>query len=185
MLVGQGPEKESLERVASAERLRNVVFLPPVPRVSVGALLDHFDACYIGLKRSPLFRFGVSPNKLLDYMMAGRPVIHAIDAGNDLVAGSGCGVSVPPEDPGAIADAVRRLMRATPAERLRMGRAGRAYVLKHHDYRVLAERFLEAIEAPAHQAVRSADSDRTSQRRNGYSTAPLGAANRKDSEPQR
>ena len=58
-------------------------------------LLNQFDALYVGLQRQPLFRFGVSPNKLMDYMMAGKPVVFAIDAGNDMVAEAQCGVSIP------------------------------------------------------------------------------------------
>jgi glycosyltransferase involved in cell wall biosynthesis len=121
------------------------VFLPPVSKPSIPALLASMDVCYIGLARKPVFRFGVSPNKLIDYMMAARPVIHAIEAGNDLVAESGCGISISPEDPAALAQAVRRLMACTPAEREAMGQRGRNYVMLHHDYRVLARRFLEAM----------------------------------------
>ena len=80
--------------------------------------------------------------------MAGKPVIQAIDAGNDLVAEAGCGVSVPPEDPQAIAEAVRRLMGLDPKESLAMGGRGRSFVARHHAYPVLARRFLAAVSAP-------------------------------------
>ncbi len=145
VLVGQGPTKDDLQ--ARAQRLDNVVFLPPVPKGAVPALLEAMDALYIGLGRAPLFRFGISPNKLMDYMAAGRPVISAIEAGNDPVGESGCGVSVPAEDAGAIASAVRRMMALDPAERDAMGARGRDFVRAHHDYRVLAQRFLEVMQA--------------------------------------
>jgi glycosyltransferase involved in cell wall biosynthesis len=92
LLVGQGPEKRSLQLFAEKERLRNISFFSPVSKTSIPRLLAYIDAAYIGLKHEPLFRFGVSPNKLLDYMMAGRPVVHAIDAGNDLVSESRRGI---------------------------------------------------------------------------------------------
>ena len=145
VLVGQGPEKNSLQQRAQRMGLDNIMFLPPVPKASIQALLTAIDACFIGWNRKPIYRFGVSPNKLFDYMMAGRPVIHAIEAPGDLVAESGCGLSIPPESPQAIADATLRLMALSPAEREAMGRRGRQYVLAHHDYRVLARQFLEAI----------------------------------------
>ena len=147
LLVGQGPEKPSLERLATRLGVANVVFLPPVPKAAIPALLEAADALLIPLRRSSIFRFGVSPNKLIDYMMAGKPVIQAIEAGNDMVAESGCGISVRPEDPGVIADAVRQLMGLTPAEREAMGACGRAYATARHDYRVLARHFIEALEA--------------------------------------
>jgi glycosyltransferase involved in cell wall biosynthesis len=145
VLVGQGPEKERLERKAGKRGLAKVVFLPPVARPAVPKLLDCMDVLYIGLQRQPLFRYGVSPNKLLDYMMAGKPVIHAIEAGNDLVEESRCGISIPPEDPVALADAIRKLMVTSPSERDKMGLRGRKYVEANHDYRELAKKFLEAV----------------------------------------
>ena len=147
ILVGQGPEKEKLQKYVEENNLNNVVFLPPVPKNSIPELLSKMDILYISLRKSPLFRFGISPNKLFDYMMAGKPIINAISAGNDLVAESGCGISIPPEDPVAIAEAIKKLIDMSPLEREEMGRRGREYVIKNHDYKVLAKRFLEAMNA--------------------------------------
>ncbi|MCL4562619.1 MAG: glycosyltransferase family 4 protein [Chloroflexi bacterium] len=145
VLVGQGSEKANLQKMVSERGMTNVVFLPPVLKAAVPALLNEMDALYIGLKSESLFRFGVSPNKLLDYMMSAKPVLHSIEAGNDLVLESGCGVSVPAEDPAAIADAVRRLMQMTPGERKEMGLKGKAYVVQNHDYQYLARKFLDCV----------------------------------------
>jgi len=160
VLVGQGPEKEKLKQKVSQAGLKNVSFLDSVPRSAVPQLLASMDILYIGLKKEPLFRFGVSPNKLMDYMMAGKPVIHAIDAGNDMVFESGCGVSVPPEDPRAVANAAIKLINMTADERKVMGLKGQQYVAAHHDYGVLAKRYLEAFEVrhdviPAKRATQS------------------------------
>ncbi len=145
VLVGQGPEKKTLQQKVSQLGLKNVLFLPPVPKRAIPALLDFMDVLYIGWLRSPIYRFGVSPNKLLDYMMAAKPVIHAIEAGNDIVAESGCGISVPPENPKAIADAVIKIMNTASAKREKMGLRGKEYVMVHHDYSVLAKNFLEDV----------------------------------------
>ena len=87
----------------------------------------------------------------MDYMMAGQPVICGVEAGNDPVAEADCGITIPAEDPAALAAAVRHLARLPPAERARLGRNGRAYVEQHHIYPVLARRFLAAIEVAAKQ----------------------------------
>ncbi|MBP8145409.1 MAG: glycosyltransferase family 4 protein [Inhella sp.] len=147
LLVGTGPEKAALAQRVAAEGLANVKLLPAVPKAEIPSLLAAMDLLYIGLKREPLFRFGISPNKLMDYMMAARPVVCAIDAGNDIVGDAGCGLTIPPEDPAALADAVRRLGALAPAERLRLGEAGRRYAEAHHVYPVLAQRFLDAVRA--------------------------------------
>jgi glycosyltransferase involved in cell wall biosynthesis len=145
VLVGQGPEKDVLQ--SQAQGVDNVVFLPPLPKGAIPALLDAMDALYLGWNRVPLYRFGISPNKLMDYMMAAKPIIHSVEAGNDPVAESGCGLSVPPEDPAAIAQAIRTVMAMPREEREAMGARGQAFVKAHHDYRVLAERFLQVMEA--------------------------------------
>jgi len=145
VLVGQGPEKEKLQKYVVEHNFNNVIFLPPVPKNSIPNLLSKMDILYIGWRRSPLYRFGVSPNKLFDYTMTGKPIIHAIEAGNDLVRESGCGISVPPEDSVAIADAIKKLIEMSPSEREEMGKRGREYVINNHDYKILAKRFLDAI----------------------------------------
>jgi glycosyltransferase involved in cell wall biosynthesis len=110
------------------------------------------DALYLGWLRTSIYRFGISPNKILDYMMAARPVVHAVDAGNDPVAESGCGLSVAPEQPAAIASAIRSLRALDATQLLAMGERGRRFVLERHDYRVLARQFLEAAARwPVHE----------------------------------
>ena len=109
-------------------------------------ILQEMDALYIGLKGDPLFRFGVSPNKLMDYMMAAKPVIYAIQSGNNLVAESGCGISVPPESPEDIVKAVLGLMNLSTEDRKQMGQKGRIYIRENHDYRLLAKQFLAVLE---------------------------------------
>ena len=145
VLVGDGHERARLLARVADEGLSNVAMFGPVAKKRIPALLAAIDVAYIGWSRNPLYRFGISPNKLLDYMMAGRPVLHSVAAANDLVAESSCGLSVPPDDPPAIAAAIRRLALISIVERERMGARGRSYVLANHDYRVLAGRFLGNI----------------------------------------
>jgi glycosyltransferase involved in cell wall biosynthesis len=144
VLVGGGPDKTRLQQRAREEQLRNVHFFDPVAKSGVPALLATFDAAYIGWKRQPLYRFGISPNKLIDYMMAARPVLHAVEAGNDPVAEARCGTTVAPEDPKALARGVRRLAALPAHEREAMGQRGKAFVLANLTYEVLGQRFLEA-----------------------------------------
>lgn len=145
VLVGDGPDKAELVSQAQALGLSNVTFLPSIPKRAVPAFLAECDALYIGWRKLPIYRFGINPNKLFDYMMAGKPVVHSVAAGNDMVAEAGAGISVGAEDPAAIADALRRMAALTPNERGRMGAAGKAYVLAKHDYAVLAKRFLQSM----------------------------------------
>ena len=154
VMVGDGHSRARLAERVQAEGLANVTMLPPIPKLQVPALLAQVDIAYIGWQRVPIYRFGIAPNKLMDYMMAGRPVLHSVEAGNDPVAEAGCGVTVPPGDARAVADGLIELAALPADERARRGAAGRAFVLEHHTYPVLARRFLEAV-AKARDAQRA------------------------------
>jgi glycosyltransferase involved in cell wall biosynthesis len=145
VLVGAGPDKPALERRAAELDLNNVHFFDPVAKSQVPALLQRFDVAYIGWRRQALYRFGISPNKLIDYMMAGRPIVHAVEAGNDPVTEAGCGLTVAPDDPQAIADAVLAMQALDAPTRAALGRRGRAHALANHTYPVLGQRFLTAL----------------------------------------
>ena len=145
VLVGDGHEKSRLARRVHDEGLANVLMLPPIPKAQIPALLAAFDIAYIGWQRVPIYRFGIAPNKLMDYMMAARPVLHSVEAGNDPVAEAGCGLTVAPESAAAVADGLLALAACTADERAAMGARGRAFVVAHHGYDVLAQRFLDAV----------------------------------------
>lgn len=145
VLVGIGHERDRLAARIAAEGLDRVSLLSPVPKAMVPAFLAAIDIAYIGWQRVPIYRFGIAPNKLMDYMMAGCAVLHSVDAGNDPVAEAGCGLTVPPQDPAAVAAGLLRLAALPAAERRAMGARGRAFVEAHHTYPVLARRFLEAL----------------------------------------
>lgn len=144
VLVGDGHERQRLARRVADEGLRNVAMFPPVPKAQIPGLLAAADVAYIGWKRQPLYRFGIAPNKLMDYMMAGVPILHSVDAANDPVSEAGCGLSVAPESPEAVAQGLRRLAAMDPLERRAVGARGRLFVLKHHAYPRLASRFMDA-----------------------------------------
>ena len=146
VLVGGGHEKARLAQRVASENLHHVHLFAPIPKAQIPALLAQFDIAYIGWQRVPIYRFGIAPNKLMDYMMAGRAVLHSVEAGNDPVAEARCGITVAAESPGAVAQGLRQLAARTPGERRAMGERGRAFVLAHHTYPVLAQRFIEALE---------------------------------------
>lgn len=124
--VGEGPVKGALEDQARELRLQNVHFHSQVPMDESPAILASSDALLVPLSGHPTFAQFV-PSKLIDCMAAGRPVVLAA-AGEaaHLVERSGAGVVVPPENPQALADGLRRLA-SSPAERARMGERGRAF----------------------------------------------------------
>ena len=147
IIVGRGPEEARLRDLAAG--LDNVSFVGAIARQDVPATLASVDACYVGYHRSPLYRFGISPNKVFDYMAAARPVILAASAANDPVREARCGLTVAPDDPAAIAGAILSLRAATPTERASLGANGRSFVELEHAYPSLATRYLPVLEGTA------------------------------------
>ena len=143
VLVGDGVNKLKLEKKAESAENNNIFFLGHIPKGMVAEFLTRMDVLYIGWNNIPIYRFGVSPNKLFDYMMAKKPILHSISIGNDLVKEAQCGISVPAANVEAIGDALERFRQMHPDELARLGKNGYDYVIGNHDYKKLAKNFLE------------------------------------------
>lgn len=141
LVVGNGAAKLGLEARAADMGLRNVAFMPFQPQADVPQIYAAADVCLVPLKRG----IGAQsvPSKAYTVMAAGRPIIAAVDADSEtrrLVGEAGCGVWVPPEDPAALAEAIRAL-HGDPARRAEMGRRGRDYVMAHHTPQAAARQY--------------------------------------------
>jgi glycosyltransferase involved in cell wall biosynthesis len=144
VFVGDGPEKINLIEKVKTDSLKHIYFLPPVAKKSIPPLLAKFDALYVAFQKQSLLRFGISPNKMFDYMMAEKPIIQAIEAGNNMVKEYSCGVDVEPENARSIAEGVERLDKMSVESRRELGINGKKAVLNFHDFRRLSTQFLDA-----------------------------------------
>jgi len=144
VLIGDGPEKPRLVALANELGLENIEFRESVPKSSVSKVLCEADAL-VAVVHPRFFTSGGSLNKLPDYMASGRPVIFTASAANNPVEEARCGLTVPPQDPEALADAVLKLSQMPKEEREAMGRRGREYVEKYHAIPVLAEKLIRCL----------------------------------------
>ncbi|MBV35109.1 MAG: glycosyltransferase WbuB [Rickettsiales bacterium] len=139
-VVGLGQRMEEIRRMVKLRGLDNFHFWPPVKKSQVQSVLTLSDVCYIGLTKDPLFRYGVSPNKLFDYLFASRPIIYAIDSGNyKPVSEAGVGFEVEPENPNEVAAAIVQIYEMSEQERREMGGNGRNEVIVKYNYASLAK----------------------------------------------
>lgn len=139
-LIGDGPLKPGLVDLARKIGLQNVSFEDPVPRRLIPALAAEADAFVFNLIDAPVFKYGISSNKLFDFMAGARPIIFCCNSSNNPVAEAGAGITAPPGAPALLADAIVALLEASPPQRRSMGEAGRAYVETHHGFDRLASR---------------------------------------------
>jgi len=150
-LVGEGPERSQLAAYADAAGARNVVFAAPTPSESYPQLLASANA--LALTQLPGVTDSVAPAKLLAYMSSARPIVVAVNSDSEtarLIQTAGCGLVTPAGDAEALAMAVRSL-KADPEMATSMGRAGRAYVDRHHQSEAIFDRW----EGMLREAVRS------------------------------
>jgi len=144
VFLGDGKEKANLEEQAKRLNLTNVLFLPPVPKNDMAAVLAGADACLAILK--PIEEYKTPyPNKVFDYMAAGRPVVLAIDGViREVVEAAECGVFAQPGSPSALAEAIRFLV-DNPERSRRMGLRGRKYLEEHFSREKMAEKLLNIL----------------------------------------
>lgn len=141
IIIGKGEFKSTLEDMVTVNGLKNILILNPIPKKQIPSMLAKFDACYIGLSHDPVFKYGVSPNKLFDYFLAAKPIIYAIDSGEYTpVKDADCGVEIQPEDSSQIVKAIEKISSLSVQQREIMGENGYKFGKENHDYEVLAKR---------------------------------------------
>lgn len=147
-LIGDGPLKPVLIEQAEKMGLSNVQFEEAVPKNMIPSLAAQADAFVISVLDLPkLYRFGISMNKLFDYLAAAKPIIISSSAANNPVEESSGGITIAPDNPKALADAIVRLSGMPLSVRQEMGRNGRSYVEKNHSFECLAKKLATELDA--------------------------------------
>jgi glycosyltransferase involved in cell wall biosynthesis len=145
LLIGDGKEKPQLVEKAQSTGLDNVRFLPPMPKKEIAEALAAADACIAILKPIPIYAT-TYPNKVFDYMAAGRPVILAIDGViRQVVEDARAGIAVPPGDSRALAGAVKTLAE-DPDRGRSLGLAGRYAIETQYSRAEFAQNLVHVLE---------------------------------------
>jgi glycosyltransferase involved in cell wall biosynthesis len=144
--VGEGADKDRLQRRVSELGLSNVSLLPGIPHEQVPALLAAADICLVPLRNVPLFSTFI-PSKMFEYLAAGRPVVGSVAGEAAQILREAGAWAVPPADSEALAVAIQSLA-ADPKRRQAMGQQGRCYVEKYFDRGMLAQLYRKLLDSP-------------------------------------
>lgn len=146
-IVGDGTQEDALRRhaasLASADR---VSFEARIPRGRVVARAHEADALVVNIEDLPVYRFGISLNKLFDYLAAERPIVIAASAVNNPVADADAGLTVPAGDSSRLAEAMREVSELDEATRSAMGRRGREHIESTYTFRALGQRLASVLD---------------------------------------
>ena len=145
LLYGDGSEKRRLIKYKEKLKLKNLEFHNPFSKEKIFNLLLEADILLINYRKSNIFKYGISHNKLFDCMASGKPIIYAGEYASNPVNISKCGISILPEDSKELMNAIIGLYKISSEERNRMGRRGREYVEKYYSIPVLVDKLEKVI----------------------------------------
>ncbi len=147
IFIGEGVNKLELQERVCRENIHFVNFLPRMKKSFVRSALRQADVCFIGWKNKQIYQYGISPNKIGDYFMAGKPVLHAVNAGNDPVAEAEAGISVDPYNAEQLDQALKKFAAMEQNVREAMGARGRKYALEHLEWGILGKKYVKLCES--------------------------------------
>jgi len=146
LLVGDGPEKDKLIKKVKKHNLNNIGFIDRVEKDEVPKILKNSNANISIRVESDVHQYGVSMNKIFDYLASKRPMISAIGAPKDFAEISGSGIKIPPNDPQKLAESFIDIYNMSEDKRKILGKNGREFVKNNHTYSVLAKKLIATIE---------------------------------------
>jgi glycosyltransferase involved in cell wall biosynthesis len=149
LIVGDGYMKDHYQNLTAD--LENVVFAPRIPKEMVQSLLEQVDVAYFSTHPSKVLEYGQSLNKVIDYMIAGKPVVASFSGFPSMINEAGCGTFVAAGDPNALASEIRRMMRMSKEDLAALGSRGRDWVFANRRYETLATAYLEICRSLLHR----------------------------------
>lgn len=141
VLVGDGVEKAELIEEAKRRNLKNIAFLPPVNKKAIPSLCEKFDVIYFGSKASPLYRFGIAMNKMIDGFMAGKPMVCAITTPESPISKYKCGIMVESEDVKGSIEAIKEIKNMNKKELEELRKRAKETAENIYSYKILAKKF--------------------------------------------
>lgn len=143
ILVGDGALKQHY--IEKYKHLPNLVFAPKVNKLQVQAVLGYCDIVYFSVFNSKVWQYGQSLNKVIDYMLSGKPIVASYSGYPSMINEAQCGTFVPAGEPQALADELMRLSKLSAEERNAIGQNGRTWLLKNRSYTQLTKEFVNIL----------------------------------------
>lgn len=143
--VGNGPLKASLKRDVEKYNLTNVAFVDPVPKHEIWRVLSSFDMLLFSLTKSPIFRYGISPNKLADYHAIGRPIIEILSAKDTPVMMAKSGYHI--DQVSDLSSLLLRILQDDENTYRAMADNARKFAAEYYDWKQLANRLNQKLKS--------------------------------------
>jgi glycosyltransferase involved in cell wall biosynthesis len=145
LFVGTGPLKKYLQDEIKSNNL-NALVLDSISKRSVQNFLGEMDILISAGIKSKFYEYGVSPNKIFEYMYSKKPIVQSITTTVDLIKIANCGITVDAENADLLAKAIDKIYKMPKSKRAKLGENGYAYVVKNHNFSHLAKQFIDAMD---------------------------------------
>ena len=145
-IVGEGAEKEKLQNFVKENNLLNVTIENAVPKNEVAKILQNSDVLFLSLKDSPLYRFGISLNKLFDYMASRRVIILSGNPRNNPIKDAGAGYSIVPDNVEVLEKTILEIYNLSQEKRDAIGQKIRKYAEENYSIEVLVDKYEKLLE---------------------------------------
>jgi glycosyltransferase involved in cell wall biosynthesis len=140
--VGDGSVKQELVEFARENKISNVEFLEPVPKTHIREMLLSSDLLLLPLADAPVFAYGISPNKLFDYLQSRRPVLYFGPASASPLVDLDTGIVVKDLSSTGLANAISRFATLSVEEKKQIGQNGYNLLLEKY---ILEDNFVKII----------------------------------------
>ncbi|CAM8670236.1 RfaG Glycosyltransferase [Comamonadaceae bacterium] len=143
LVVGEGDLR--LHYQQKYAHLPNLSFAPRVSKQMVQSVLSHCDLLYFSVHISEVWRYGQSLNKVIDYMLSGKPVVASYTGYPSMINEADCGSFVPAGNVAALRGEILRYVSMDATQRDAVGRRGREWILANRRYKTLAQSYLRIM----------------------------------------
>jgi len=144
LLLGEGDLLETYK--AQVQGLSNISFLPKVEKAQVNAVLNHCQILYFSVKESKVWSYGLSLNKLIDYMMAAKPIIASYSGYQSMINEAQCGRFIPVNDVPALRQVIEEYSKMSPGQLQEIGQRGKAWLISHRSSDKIAQDYCRLFE---------------------------------------
>ena len=143
IIVGEGALRKSF--LKKFGHLPNFLYFTSIKKNQMNSFLSYADVLYYSTYNSKIYDYGQSANKIIDYMIASKPIIMSYSGYPSMVNEANCGYIIPSEDPGALRDQILKMYNMPRSEISILGTNGRKWLLSNRKYKNLADKYLKLI----------------------------------------
>ncbi len=144
VLVGDGDLKGSyIERLKTRS---NVTFVPKIKQEDVQYFLSKCDVLYLSTHDSEVWKYGQSMNKVVQYMLSGKPTVASYSGYESMLNEAKSGTFVPSNNTELLKNALLEYTSMDSKQRIVVGGRGTKWIIENRMYSNLAKQYIDKIQ---------------------------------------